>query len=63
MPSPPSKKIMLNKVKLSKMPAKLERCVRKVKAQNSKSGKKVNPWAVCQKSTGLKVHSSNKKRK
>ena len=38
-------------------------CVRKVKAQNSKSGKKVNPWAVCQKSTGLKVHASNKKRK
>ena len=31
------------------MPAKLERCVRKVKAQNNKSGKKVNPWAVCQK--------------
>lgn len=26
------------------MPAKLDRCVRKVKA---KSGKKVNPWAVC----------------
>ena len=26
------------------MPAKLERCVRKVRA---KSGKKVNPYAVC----------------
>jgi len=30
---------------------KLDRCVNKVKA---KSGKKVNPWAVCSKSTGIK---------
>lgn len=29
------------------MPAKLDRCVRKVKAQNRGKGKKVNPWAVC----------------
>ena len=33
------------------MPAKLERCVKKVKA---KSGKKVNAWAVCSASTGIK---------
>jgi len=30
------------------MPAKLERCVKKVK------GKVKNPWAVCVKSTGIK---------
>ena len=29
------------------MPEKLDRCVRKVKAQNRGSRKKVNPWAVC----------------
>lgn len=39
------------------MPAKLERCVRKVKA---KSGKKVNPYAVCVASTGLKFSKSHK---
>ena len=33
------------------MPKKLESCVSKVKA---KSGKKVNPWAVCASSTGIK---------
>jgi len=33
------------------MPAKLERCVRKVKA---KSKGKVNAWAVCSDSTGIK---------
>lgn len=32
------------------MPKKWERCVKKVKA---KSGKKVNPYAVCTASTGL----------
>ena len=34
------------------MPAKLERCVEKVKAK----GSGVNPWAVCVASTGLKPH-------
>lgn len=34
------------------MPAKLERCVKKVKA---KGGTK-NAWAVCVASTGLKPH-------
>ena len=40
------------------MPAKLERCVRKVKAK--KGGKKVNPYAVCVASTGLKFSKSHK---
>lgn len=35
------------------MPSKLLRCVAKVKA---KSKGKVNPWAVCVASTGLKPH-------
>jgi len=39
------------------MPAKLERCVRKVKA---KSKGKVNAYAVCIKSTGLKPHRRKK---
>ena len=34
------------------MPARLERCVRKVKRRNR--GKKVNAWAVCSASTGIK---------
>jgi len=34
------------------MPPKLDRCVRKVKAQNRKGKKKVNPYAVCAESTG-----------
>lgn len=38
------------------MPKKLMSCVRKVKAQQKKGGKKVNPWAVCVKSTGQKPH-------
>lgn len=42
------------------MPAKLERCVRKVKAKNRKSGKKVNPYAVCVKSTDQKPHKKKK---
>jgi len=33
------------------MPEKLDRCVNKVKA---KSGKNVNPYAVCSASTGIK---------
>ena len=36
------------------MPAKLERCIRKVRAQNRKGKKKVNPYAVCSASTGIK---------
>ena len=36
------------------MPPKLERCVAKVKAQNRKRKKKVNPYAVCAVSTGIK---------
>lgn len=44
------------------MPAKLERCVKKVKAQNKKKGSaKVNPWAVCVASTGQKPHRRKKK--
>lgn len=44
------------------MPAKLERCVAKVKAANAKrSGdRKVNPWAVCVASTGLSPHKKTK---
>lgn len=40
------------------MPKKLMDCVRKVKA---KSGGKVNPWAVCIASTGLKPEKKKKK--
>lgn len=29
------------------MPAKLDRCVKKVKAQLKKKGKKGNAWAIC----------------
>ena len=36
------------------MPAKLDRCVKKVKAKAKKKGRKVNPYAVCAKSTGIK---------
>lgn len=36
------------------MPKKLVDCVKKVKAKNAKRQKKVNPWAVCVASTGLK---------
>jgi hypothetical protein len=43
------------------MPAKLERCVAKVKARQSGKAKKVNPWAVCVSSTGLKPHKKDKK--
>jgi hypothetical protein len=31
---------------------KVHKCVERVKARNKKGGKKVNPYAVCQKSTG-----------
>ena len=36
------------------MPAKLERCLRKVRAQNRKKGTHYNPYAVCSASTGIK---------
>jgi hypothetical protein len=40
------------------MPAKLERCVRKVKSKmRKKHVKKVNPFAVCIVSTGVKKTS------
>jgi hypothetical protein len=42
------------------LPEKLERCVRDVKA---KSGKRVNPYAVCVASTGLKFRPGDKKRR
>jgi hypothetical protein len=46
------------------MPAKLERCVADVKAQNRRADrKKVNPWAVCVASTGLKAKPGDKKKK
>lgn len=41
------------------MPAKLERCVRKVKAK----GGAYNAWAVCVKSTGLKPYKSHRGKK
>lgn len=40
------------------MPKKLEDCVAKVKARKDS---KVNPWAVCVASTGLKPHKEKKK--
>ena len=43
------------------MPKKLEACVRQVKAKNRKSKKKVNPWAACVASTGLKPHKRKRK--
>jgi hypothetical protein len=44
------------------MPAKLERCVEHVKAQNRADRKKRNPWAVCVASTGLKPHKEGAKK-
>lgn len=44
-------------------PAKLERCVRKVKAKNRRGKKKVNPHAVCVASAGLKFKRHKGKRK
>lgn len=41
------------------MPAKLKRCVQKVKAK----GGVRNPWAVCVASTGQKPHKQKKKKK
>jgi len=42
-------------------PKRLERCIAKVKKSNKGSSKKVNPYAVCQKATGLKMHRGKKK--
>lgn len=42
------------------MPKKLEDCVAQVKAK--RGGKKVNPWAVCVVSTGLKPHKKADKK-
>jgi len=44
------------------MPAKLERCVEHVKAQNRADRKKRNPWAICVASTGLKAKEPQKKK-
>jgi hypothetical protein len=42
------------------VPKKLMDCVAKVKARR---GKKVNPWAVCVASTGLKPEKKKKEKK
>ena len=43
------------------MPEKLMRCVEHVKQASKNRKKKVNPWAVCVSSTGLKPHKKGKK--
>jgi len=45
------------------MPKKFKRCVMKVKAKMKKGKKKVNPYAVCRKSTGYmgSTHDVRKK--
>jgi len=43
------------------MPAKVDRCVRKVKAKMRKGGKKVNPWAVCRAAQNKKKRRKKKK--
>ena len=47
------------------MPRKFERCLKKVKAKNRKvsRSKRVNPYAVCAKSTGQKGHKGRKMRR
>lgn len=44
------------------MPRKIMSCIRKVKAKAKKSGKKVNPWAVCVAATGQKPHKKRRKK-
>ena len=44
------------------MPAKLERCVQHVKETKAARQGRVNPWAVCQASTGQKVHKKKGKK-
>ena len=43
------------------MPKKLVDCVKKVKASRQGRQGKVNPWAICVSSTGLKPHKKGKK--
>jgi hypothetical protein len=47
------------------VPKKWKRCVRKVKAKNAgkPESEKVNPYAVCTKSTGQTRHKTKKKKK
>ena len=45
------------------MPAKLERCVRKVKAKNRRARKKVNPYAVCKAAIGKSSHRRKKRKR
>jgi len=42
------------------MPAKLERCVKRVMAQGTP---KKSAWPICVKSTGLKPHRRKRKRR
>jgi hypothetical protein len=51
----------INVSEVNSMPKKLMDCVRKVKAKNRGAKKKVNPWAVCVASTGLKPEHKKKK--
>ena len=43
------------------MPAKLERCVRKVKERGGKAAQAA--WAICIKSTGLRPEPRSRKRR
>jgi len=45
------------------MPKKLVQCVEDVKRKNRKGKKKVNPYAVCVASTGLKPHKKKKSKR
>lgn len=42
---------------------KVARCVRKVKAKNREKGGKVNPYTVCQESTGQNYATGKKRKK
>lgn len=44
------------------MPKKLVDCVKKVKASREGRQGKVNPWAVCVSSTGLKPEHKKKRK-
>lgn len=45
------------------MPAKLMRCIQHVKQASANRKKKVNPYAVCVASTGLKMEPRKKSKK
>ena len=47
------------------MPAKLDRCVKKIKAKiaSGKTPKKSNPWAICKASLKKKKQTKPKRRK